>query len=278
MTLANPNTKITYSGDGNNRRWDIPFPLMDNGHLVVLVTKPNGQTYPVTNGVEVDSTGAFLTYPTLASELDPLAATDLITLLRVTPQTQENDLLQQAVLNKESLEKSLDKLTMVQQELAEAVARSVKYPPWVNNKPTDAKAYLDELEELAKTAQTAASAAAEAAEAALAYREEVKHLADHLADEDNPHHVTKAQVGLGNVDNTADLDKPISRAVQEALDGKQEAGAYATVTDLETKQDKFEIGDGLSLKDGVLVAEGTGTVDFDVLATVQMEDEEVSDD
>lgn len=33
--------------------------------------------------------------------------------------------------------------------------------------------------------------------------------------------ITKANVGLGNVDNTADADKPISTAVQSALDQKQ---------------------------------------------------------
>ena len=32
----------------------------------------------------------------------------------------------------------------------------------------------------------------------------------HKADVSNPHKVTKAQVGLGNVDNTSDLNKPIS--------------------------------------------------------------------
>ena len=42
----------------------------------------------------------------------------------------------------------------------------------------------------------------------------------HVIDQNNPHHVTAAQVGLGNVDNTADLDKPISTATQAALDGK----------------------------------------------------------
>ena len=42
----------------------------------------------------------------------------------------------------------------------------------------------------------------------------------HVIDQNNPHHVTAAQVGLGNVDNTADLDKPISTATQTALDGK----------------------------------------------------------
>lgn len=34
----------------------------------------------------------------------------------------------------------------------------------------------------------------------------------HLADTNNPHGVTKAQVGLGNVDNTSDLEKPVSTA------------------------------------------------------------------
>lgn len=34
---------------------------------------------------------------------------------------------------------------------------------------------------------------------------------------DNPHRVTKAQVGLGNVENTADADKPVSNAVRAEL-------------------------------------------------------------
>lgn len=36
----------------------------------------------------------------------------------------------------------------------------------------------------------------------------------------NPHHVTKADVGLDNADNTSDLNKPISTATQTALDSK----------------------------------------------------------
>ena len=39
----------------------------------------------------------------------------------------------------------------------------------------------------------------------------------HVSAKDNPHQVTKAQVGLGNVDNTADIDKPISKAMESAL-------------------------------------------------------------
>lgn len=36
----------------------------------------------------------------------------------------------------------------------------------------------------------------------------------------NPHKITKETVGLGSVDNTSDLDKPVSKATQKALDKK----------------------------------------------------------
>lgn len=39
----------------------------------------------------------------------------------------------------------------------------------------------------------------------------------HTARVDNPHQVTKSQVGLGNVDNTSDINKPVSAATQTAL-------------------------------------------------------------
>lgn len=45
-------------------------------------------------------------------------------------------------------------------------------------------------------------------------------LTTHIANKNNPHEVTKAQVGLGNCDNTSDKDKPISTDTQKALDGK----------------------------------------------------------
>lgn len=44
----------------------------------------------------------------------------------------------------------------------------------------------------------------------------------HKTDKSNPHSVTKAQVGLGNVDNTSDENKPISSATQTALNGKSD--------------------------------------------------------
>ena len=45
----------------------------------------------------------------------------------------------------------------------------------------------------------------------------------HLTSKSNPHEVTKAQVGLDNVDNTSDVDKPISTLMQQALDAEATA-------------------------------------------------------
>lgn len=45
-------------------------------------------------------------------------------------------------------------------------------------------------------------------------------LTSHTSNKNNPHEVTKAQVGLGNVDNTSDVNKPVSTAQQTALNTK----------------------------------------------------------
>lgn len=45
-------------------------------------------------------------------------------------------------------------------------------------------------------------------------------LTTHINNKANPHQVTKEQVGLSNVDNTSDANKPISTATQNALNDK----------------------------------------------------------
>ncbi len=47
-----------------------------------------------------------------------------------------------------------------------------------------------------------------------------EHLTDHINNTDNPHQVTKEHVGLGNVDNTADSEKPVSKEQQRVIDEK----------------------------------------------------------
>lgn len=80
----------------------------------------------------------------------------------------------------------------------------------------------------------------------------------HTSDTNNPHAVTKAQVGLGNADNTSDLNKPISTATQAALDGKQ-----ATISDLETIRSGAALG-ATAVQPGDLATVAT-TGDYDDL-------------
>lgn len=44
----------------------------------------------------------------------------------------------------------------------------------------------------------------------------------HKKDTDNPHNVTKSQVGLGNVDNTSDADKPVSSKQAAAINAVED--------------------------------------------------------
>lgn len=70
-------------------------------------------------------------------------------------------------------------------------------------------------------------------------------LTTHTGSINNPHKVTKSQVGLGNVDNTSDLNKPISTATQTALDGKQPivTGAATTIVSDNLTANKALISD-----------------------------------
>lgn len=62
-------------------------------------------------------------------------------------------------------------------------------------------------------------------------RASVEELNAHINDKTNPHSVTKEQVGLGNVDNTSDINKPISTATQNELDLKQNITDISLLTD-----------------------------------------------
>lgn len=81
--------------------------------------------------------------------------------------------------------------------------------------------------------------------------------------------LTKDSVGLGNVDNTSDTDKPVSSATQEALDLKADKSQVANIsTDGNTTKiegnlevSELDTGEGGSIMTGTLVAHGQVDVD-----------------
>ena len=76
-------------------------------------------------------------------------------------------------------------------------------------------------------------------------------LTAHINDKDNPHEVSKAQVGLGNVDNTSDINKPISTATQTALNEKLDKIAVVDVT---ADAVKGQVADAKSVYDTIQAA------------------------
>ncbi|MFZ1301478.1 MAG: hypothetical protein WAQ27_02775 [Candidatus Microsaccharimonas sp.] len=77
--------------------------------------------------------------------------------------------------------------------------------------------------------------------------------------------VTKGDVGLGNADNTSDANKPVSSAVQTALNAKQDtsakgqSGGYASL-DGSTLVPRAQLGSGTADSTKVLYGDGTWAV------------------
>lgn len=81
----------------------------------------------------------------------------------------------------------------------------------INSLRTELKTYIDEAVDNTDTDLTAL---------------ETK-VNQHIANKSNPHAVTKAQVGLGNADNTSDANKPVSTAQASAIANAKAAGTAA---------------------------------------------------
>ena len=74
-------------------------------------------------------------------------------------------------------------------------------------------------------------------------------IAAHKADTNNPHNVTKTQLGLDKVNNTSDADKPVSDAVQNVLNTKVDKiiGKGLSTNDF-TNEDKSKLDNSMSIR------------------------------
>lgn len=105
-------------------------------------------------------------------------------------------------------------------DVAELLANAQEYTNTKISELVDgAPEAMDTLKELAD-AISKNSDIMSALQSAIGNKANVADLNTHTSDTNNPHGVTKEQIGLGNVDNTSDMDKPVSTATQEALDSK----------------------------------------------------------
>lgn len=110
--------------------------------------------------------------------------------------------------------------------------------------------------------ETTIKVCVEAVASAEDVAELTKELETHKSNNNNPHEVTKEQIGLDNIDNTSDIDKPVSTAQQQAIESAYtQATGYTdkTIGDLiggapETLDTLKEVADAIKENESVVDA------------------------
>lgn|GEM_PF-4800162 len=125
MSLSSTTNKMIHVGNGATSEWPFPFPVLEAGHLAVILTDGTGlETVlsPSLYGVAGigDPAGGSVTYPLLGS---PIASDTKLTLLRTVPYTQTTVLSNQGGYYPEVVERRFDQIYMALQQLEERVSR-----------------------------------------------------------------------------------------------------------------------------------------------------------
>ena len=133
----------------------------------------------------------------------------------------------------------------------------------ITNALNEAKAYTDAAKTVLNKLISDESSARQAADTTI-----TNNLNAHINNKSNPHEVTKAQVGLGNVQNLAPADMPVSTAQATAIADAKAAGTKAQ-TDLSTHANRKDNPHnvtraqlGLATTDQVVFAKTTAASGF----------------
>ena len=144
-------TKIQYDADGVQRRWSIPFQYADAKHISIYTKVGEEPTVKVVDNYDIDEDDSVVIYPTVASGQEPLVAGTKIIIARETPETQLEDASQVHFTSKD-VERGLDKLTMITQELSTTASETMEV----------SSAAFESAEEAVSTANEANATAGEA--------------------------------------------------------------------------------------------------------------------
>ena len=161
MTVTNTHTKHIYPGDGQRTIWPFTFPLFNAQDLRLWRVGTDGKAEMVSSGFYVDMEEKEVEYP-LKEENQPAPVTgEYIVLQRMTPLTQEFDTKRQQTLDLQTWEDAHDLAVMREQELAEELSRTLKFPIQTQTADTDAAAYLATITNLKDQAQEVSQEALE---------------------------------------------------------------------------------------------------------------------
>jgi hypothetical protein len=164
MTLSTTISKSgPYTGNGVTTVFPYGFKILVDTEADVIHTNVTGletililDTDYTISGIGIDA-GGNVTYPISGS---PLPATETLTIARNVPFTQDTDLVNQDTIYSEVIETSLDRSTMMIQQLQEEVDRSIKINITSPASPDDLLTSIETSESNAAASASAASSSA----------------------------------------------------------------------------------------------------------------------
>jgi hypothetical protein len=133
MTVSSDTSRVSYSGDGSTVTFAVPFYFLNDSDLLVVHRDADGveTTWTLNTQYTVsgagDSAGGSITAKTTPTDYTP-AASESVVILRDMEITQETDYVENDAFTAEAHERALDKLTMINQQQTEELARSIKLP------------------------------------------------------------------------------------------------------------------------------------------------------
>lgn len=131
MTVSNSLARHVYvAGEGATPPYPIDFPFLDNTHVAVTRRDAEGNEFPWVEGTHysliADADGGGGTLTILSGHA--LTAGESLVIVRDVPATQEADYQEAGRFPAETHERALDKLTMIAQQLGEAIGRALAVP------------------------------------------------------------------------------------------------------------------------------------------------------
>jgi hypothetical protein len=162
MTLTSQQTRVIYRPDGNTTTFGVPFPVFDAADVECISVADSGAEHTYTSGFTVHGIAQGVVTVVFSS---PPPATVRLVIRRSTRQVQESDYPIAGRFPAKTLERDLDRIVAMLQDLSEHVDRSLKVDSSQESAPS-AGDFLRIFDEKIRDAQGAAEAAAAAAEQA----------------------------------------------------------------------------------------------------------------
>lgn len=121
--VSSTNSKDIFQGDGSTVAWQYDFPIILTSDIEIFTIDSSGNVTPVTTNYSINTSTATVTYPVSGT---PLPIGSQIVLQRVEPLTQATSLKNQYRLPLDVIETSLDKLTLITQQLQTSLNQTIQ--------------------------------------------------------------------------------------------------------------------------------------------------------